>query len=72
VALAEAVTDVGWRWSDGNLGGEEVSASEREFVAPGERPRSEVVAAYGDRAARTDEVVEVGAMVWTVCRREQG
>jgi uncharacterized damage-inducible protein DinB len=55
--IVNHLTHVEWRWIDGSLRGQQVSRSEDEFVVPPERPLSEVVAAYRDRAVRTDDAV---------------
>lgn len=55
--IVNHLTHVEWRWTEGAFLGGDVSRSEEEFVVPPERPLADVVAAYRDRAARTDEIV---------------
>jgi uncharacterized damage-inducible protein DinB len=60
IALAGIVNHlahVEWRWIDGAFLGGEASRSEEEFMVPRGRPLADVVAAYQERAERTDEVV---------------
>lgn len=60
IALAGIINHlahVEWRWTEGAFLGGEVSRSEEEFVVAPSRPLADVLAAYQDRAARTDEIV---------------
>jgi hypothetical protein len=52
---------VEWRWIDGGMRGEDVDRSEEEFRPGPELTVPGAVAAYRDRAARTDAAVrEIG------------
>lgn len=51
------LTHVEWRWIDGRYLCQEVSRSEEEFVPTADHTLAEVVAAYEERAIRTDATV---------------
>src|SRR5690348_2687767 len=53
--IVHHLTRVEWRWIDGGMLGEPVSRSEDEFRTGA--PLGELLAAYRDRAERTDRVV---------------
>jgi uncharacterized damage-inducible protein DinB len=55
--IVNHLTHVEWRWIDGTLQGEPVSRSEAEFVVPPDRPLADVLRAYRERGARTDDIV---------------
>lgn len=60
IALAGIVnhlTHVEWRWINGSLLGEPVSRDETEFDVSSDRTLAELIAAYDDRAQRTDQLV---------------
>lgn len=54
LGVVNHLTNVEWRWIDGECGGADVSRSEQEFNPANEVTLREVVAAYRQRATVTD------------------
>ncbi len=69
LAIVRHLTQVEWRWIDGEFLGASVSRSEDEFGPGAELTLAAAVAAYRARAARTDAVV-AGLPLDTRCGRE--
>lgn len=57
LGVVHHLTRVEWRWIDGGFGGAEVSRSEDEFRPDPEVTLEAALAAYGERAAATDDRV---------------
>lgn len=57
VGIINHLTHVEWRWIEGRYLAAEFPAREEEFRPRAERPLDQVIAAYSERARRTDEAV---------------
>jgi uncharacterized damage-inducible protein DinB len=72
LGIVNHLTHVEWRWIDGGLLGHEVSRSEEEFSPGPEMEVQNALAAYRDRAARTDRAVRRMTSLAAPCRRRNG
>jgi uncharacterized damage-inducible protein DinB len=57
LGIVNHLTHVEWRWIDGAMLGAETSRSEAEFHPGSELPLADAVAAYRDRAEKTEVVI---------------
>jgi uncharacterized damage-inducible protein DinB len=71
LGIVTHLTAVEWRWIDGGMLGEPVSRSESEFSADSPTPIGTALAAYVQRAARTEQVVRQLPLD-TACALEAG
>ena len=72
LGIVNHLTHVEWRWIDGAMLGYEVSRQEEEFRPGPELSVGTAVAAYRDRAAKTDAVVRSMASLAEPSRRGEG
>lgn len=63
LGIVNHLTHVEWRWIDGGFLGAQVSRSEAEFHPGPEFTVPAAIAAYRERAARTDEVVRTTPLI---------
>jgi uncharacterized damage-inducible protein DinB len=71
LGVVNHLTHVEWRWIDGGFLGQEVSRSEAEFRPGPALTVAATLAAYRDRAARTEATVRELPLD-APCRREEG
>ncbi|MBO0827132.1 MAG: DUF664 domain-containing protein [Streptosporangiales bacterium] len=71
LGVVNHLTHVEWRWIDGGMRGEEVDRSEAEFTPGDELTVPDAVAAYRERAAKTEAAVREMSLT-DPCRRLEG
>lgn len=72
LGVVNHLTHVEWRWIDGEMLGEDVSRSEEEFRPGPELTVAGALAAYRDRAARTNAAVRAMPSLSQPCGRAEG
>lgn len=72
IGIVNHLTHVEWRWVDGGFNGEDVSRSEEEFFPGAGLGIQPALAAYRERAAKTDAFVRAAETLDVPCLLEPG